>query len=77
MCIRDSNMAAQIWSGGSLVSIFNVFGLLEFSVSYLASLFEFNFNQFFMVTVLMKICYSICNLILLILIFLKKSFKNK
>ena len=71
------NMAIQIWSGGSIVSIFNIFGLLEFSVSYLATLFEFNFKQFFMVTVLMKICYSICNLILLILIFLKKFFKNE
>ena len=70
------NMAIQIWSGGSIISIFNIFGLLEFSVSYLATLYEFNFKQFFMITVLMKICYAICNLLILILYFVKKSYKQ-
>jgi len=70
------NMAIQIWSGGSIISIFNIFGLLEFSVSYLATLYEFNFKQFFMITVLIKICYAICNLLILILNFVKKSHKQ-
>ena len=70
------NIAIQIWSGGSIISIFNIFGLLEFSVSYLATLYEFNFKQFFMITVLMRICYAICNLLILILYFVKKSHKQ-
>jgi hypothetical protein len=68
------NQSLQIWSIGLFGSLINIFGFFESFTSWSASIYGFNFNEFFFILISIKLCTILANFLIYLFLILTRKF---